>query len=65
MPNANKIQLHIRAVVYKRFPFQVPKIVDLERKAISSISKQANMLIERRRQDVRDQAKEITQAGSE
>lgn len=43
---------------------QIPKIVEWERKAISVMSKQSNMLIERRRQDVRDQAKEVTQAGS-
>lgn len=44
---------------------KVPKIVELERRAIGCISKQANALIERRRQDVRDQAKEMAQLGSE
>lgn len=46
------------------FDEKVPSIVELERKAIAVMSKQATMLIERRRQDVRDQAKEITEAGS-
>lgn len=41
---------------------KLPKIVDIERKAIGIMSKQANMLIERRRQDIRDQAKEATQS---
>lgn len=40
---------------------KVPKIVELERKAIAIMSKQSNVLIERRRQDMRDQAKEATQ----
>lgn len=40
---------------------KVPKIVELERKAIAVMSKQSNVLIERRRQDMRDQAKEATQ----
>lgn len=44
--------------------FQVPKIVELERKSITVMSKQSNALIERRRQDVRDQAKEVTQTTS-
>lgn len=43
---------------------KVPKIVELERKAIAVMSKQSNALIERRRQDVRDQAKEVTQTAS-
>lgn len=43
----------------------MPLIVDLERKTIALMSKQAMMLIERRRQDVRDQAKEIAEIGSE
>lgn len=46
------------------FAFQVPKIVELERKAVGCMSKRFDMLIERRRQDVRDQAKEVTQSGS-
>lgn len=41
---------------------KLPKIVELERKAIAVMSKQSNWLIERRRQDVRDQAKEVTQS---
>lgn len=43
---------------------KLPKIVELERKAIGIMSKQTNMLIERRRQDTRDQAKEATQSES-
>lgn len=43
---------------------QLPVIVELERKALSIMSKQATLLIERRRQDVRDQAKEISESGS-
>ncbi|XP_037038522.1 PAX3- and PAX7-binding protein 1 isoform X2 [Bradysia coprophila] len=42
---------------------KVPLIVDLERRTIALMSKQALMLIERRRQDVRDQAKEIAEIG--
>lgn len=38
--------------------------MELERKTIGIVSKQANLLIERRRQDVRDQAKEISESGS-
>lgn len=44
---------------------KVPKVVELERRMITCISKQANALIERRRQDIRDQSKEIAQIGSE
>lgn len=40
---------------------KVPKIVELERKAIAVMSKQSNVLIERRRQDMLDQTKEATQ----
>lgn len=47
------------------FDEKVPKIVDLERRTIACISKQATTLIERRRQDVRDQGKEMAQIGSE
>lgn len=43
---------------------KLPKIVELERKSIGIMSKQANMLIERRRQDTRDQAKEATQSNT-
>lgn len=39
--------------------------MELERKTIALMSKQALMLIERRRQDVRDQAKEMSEIGSE
>ncbi|KAJ6635023.1 PAX3- and PAX7-binding protein 1 [Pseudolycoriella hygida] len=42
---------------------KVPLIVELERKTIALMSKQALMLIERRRQDVRDQAKEMAEIG--
>lgn len=41
---------------------KLPRIVELERKSIAIISKQAHTLIERRRQDTRDQAKEATQS---
>lgn len=44
------------------FDEKVPKIVELEKKAVAVMAKQSNMLIERRRQDVRDQAKEVTQS---
>lgn len=44
---------------------KLPAIVELERKALAIMSKQAALLIERRRQDVRDQAKEMAEAGSE
>lgn len=40
---------------------KLPKIVELERKAIAVMSKQSNLLIERRRQDMLDQTKEATQ----
>lgn len=38
---------------------KIPLITELEKKAISIMAKRTNDLIERRRQDVRDQAKEI------
>lgn len=44
---------------------KLPAIVDLERRALAIMARQATLLIERRRQDVRDQAKEIAEAGSE
>lgn len=44
---------------------KLPAIVELERKALGIMARQAQLLIERRRQDVRDQAKEIAEAGSE
>lgn len=43
---------------------QVPHIVELEKKAIGLMAKHANHLIERRRQDIRDQAKEISDSSS-
>lgn len=43
------------------FDEKIPKINELERKYIIATVKYANFLIERRRQDVRDQAREITQ----
>lgn len=43
---------------------KVPKIDELEKSFISIMSNQASTLIKRRHQDVRDQAKEITEAGS-
>uniref|UniRef100_A0A6B2EHK5 Putative transcriptional regulator binding to the gc-rich sequence n=1 Tax=Phlebotomus kandelakii TaxID=1109342 RepID=A0A6B2EHK5_9DIPT len=39
---------------------KVPLIVELEKRAIGLMAKHANYLIERRRQDIRDQAKEIS-----
>lgn len=44
---------------------KLPKINELERKYVAVIVKYSNFLIERRRQDVRDQAREITQTQSE
>lgn len=44
------------------FDEKVPKIIEIEKKAILTMAKQSNTLIERRRQDVRDQAKEVTQS---
>uniref|UniRef100_A0A1L8DHS0 Putative transcriptional regulator binding to the gc-rich sequence n=1 Tax=Nyssomyia neivai TaxID=330878 RepID=A0A1L8DHS0_9DIPT len=41
---------------------KVPLIVELEKKAMGLMGKHANYLIERRRQDIRDQAKEISDA---
>lgn len=46
------------------FDEKLPKITELERKYVASVVKYANFLIERRRQDVRDQAREVTQAQS-
>lgn len=43
------------------FDEKIPKISELERKYTIAAVKYANFLIERRRQDVRDQAREITQ----
>lgn len=43
---------------------KVPKINELERKYIAAVVKYSNFLIDRRRQDVRDQAREISQAQS-
>lgn len=39
---------------------KLPEITALEERAISVMGKYSKKLIERRRQDVRDQAKEIT-----
>lgn len=44
---------------------KVPKITDFERKQIATVVKYSHFLIERRRQDVRDQAREVTQSQSE
>lgn len=44
---------------------KVPQIDELEKSFIAIMSNQASTLIKRRHQDVRDQAKEITEAGSE
>lgn len=43
---------------------KVPQIDELEKSFIAIMSNQASTLIKRRHQDVRDQAKEITEAGS-
>lgn len=43
------------------FDEKFPKINEFERKYMVAVVKYANFLIERRRQDVRDQAREITQ----
>lgn len=43
---------------------KLPKINELERKHVAAVVKYSNYLIERRRQDVRDQAREVTQAQS-
>ncbi|XP_055608528.1 PAX3- and PAX7-binding protein 1-like [Uranotaenia lowii] len=42
---------------------KLPQIITLEQRAIALTSKYSTMLIERRRQDVRDQAKEMADAG--
>lgn len=42
---------------------KIPQIIELETKVISVMGKKTNNLIERRRQDVRDQAKEMADAG--
>lgn len=47
------------------FDEKVPKIVDLEMRYVAVVVKHANFLIERRRQDVRDQANEMAQAQRE
>lgn len=44
---------------------KVPKVIELERKHLAAVVKCSNYLIERRRQDVRDQAREVTQSQSE
>lgn len=46
------------------FDEKLPTIVDLERKYGAAVAKHAAFLIERRRQDVRDQAFEMAQAQS-
>lgn len=43
---------------------KVPKIYELEKKQIGAVVKYSSFLIERRRQDVRDQARELTQSQS-
>uniref|UniRef100_A0A1Q3G350 Putative transcriptional regulator binding to the gc-rich sequence n=1 Tax=Culex tarsalis TaxID=7177 RepID=A0A1Q3G350_CULTA len=42
---------------------KMPQIVALEQRALALMSRYSSMLIERRRQDVRDQAKEMADAG--
>ncbi|KAL1402163.1 hypothetical protein pipiens_001885 [Culex pipiens pipiens] len=42
---------------------KMPQIVALEQRALSLMARYSSMLIERRRQDVRDQAKEMADAG--
>lgn len=44
---------------------KVPIIEELESQALTILSKHSNFLIERRRQDIRDQAKEMAEASSE
>lgn len=46
------------------FDEKVPKINELERRYVVAAVKYSNFLIERRRQDVRDQAREVTQTQS-
>lgn len=46
------------------YDVKVPKINEFERKHIAAVVKASNFLIERRRQDVRDQAREVTQSQS-
>lgn len=46
------------------FDEKLPKTNELERKYMAAVIKYANFLIERRRQDVRDQAREVTQTQS-
>lgn len=46
------------------FDEKLPKINELERKYVAAAIKYSNFLIERRRQDVRDQAREVTQTQS-
>ncbi|XP_055909009.1 PAX3- and PAX7-binding protein 1 isoform X2 [Eupeodes corollae] len=43
---------------------KVPKINDLEKRAMQILSKHPSYLIERRRQDVRDQVKEMTESSN-
>lgn len=43
---------------------KLPKILELERKFVLAVVKYSNYVIERRRQDVRDQAREETQSQS-
>lgn len=43
---------------------KLPKIIELERKFVALVVKNSNFVIERRRQDVRDQAREVTQSQS-
>lgn len=44
------------------FDEKLPKINELERKHIGAVVKYSNFSIERRRQDVRDEAREVTQS---
>lgn len=44
------------------FDEKLPKIVDLEKRFFVAVAKYSNYSVERRRQDVRDQAREITQS---
>ena len=53
---ANSIYLHIS--------LQTGSIADLEKRSLHNFSKHQLFLIERRRQDVRDQAKEMAEASS-
>lgn len=55
--------IYLRIYINCVFP-QVPVITNLEQKALELLSKRADGLMERRRQDVRDQAEEVAMQAS-